>query len=151
MMQIEIKEAVHRCLEESGISISPEEKDNVVALITEAVHKLDVEQFETRRIVREVFSNKIEKKRILPHLRGQKLHDFKNEFNTLFQTIHGLRFEDVSSGILEKFALAFATWGAYNLSFLRDQEEIEIKRDIHLESQTQSSLGDIKLTPRKEG
>jgi len=127
MMQVEIKEAVCRCLEESGISISSEEKDNVVALITEAVHKLDVEQFETRRKVREIFSNKIEKKRVLPNLRGQKLHDFKNEFNTLFQTIHGLRFEDVSSGILEKFALAFATWGAYNLSFLRNQEPEDIE------------------------
>ena len=133
-MQVEIKEAVSRCLEESGISISSEEKDNVVALITEAIHKLDVEQFETRRKVRDAFSNKIEKKRVLPHLRGQKLHDFKNEFNTLFQTIHGLRFEDVSSGILEKFALAFATWGAYNLSFLKNQEP-----------------EDVELTPRKEG
>lgn len=127
MMQVEIKEAVSRCIEESGISISSDEKDNVVALITEAVHKLDVEQFETRRKVREIFSNKIEKKRILPNLRGQKLHDFKNEFNTLFQTIHGLRFEDVSSGILEKFALAFATWGAYNLSFLRNQEPEDVE------------------------
>lgn len=145
MIQAEIKEAVSRCIEESGISIYPDEKDRIVALITDAIHKLDVEQFETRRNVREIYSNKIEKKRILPNLRGQKLHDFKNEFNTLFQTIHGLRFEDVSRGILEKFALAFATWGAYNLSFLRDQEEIEIKRDIHLESQTQSSAGDIKI------
>ena len=133
MIKEEIKKAVHRCLEESGISISSEEKDNVVALITEAVHKLDVEQFETRRKVRETYSNKIEKKRVLPNLRGQKLHDFKNEFNTLFQTIHGLRFEDVSSGILQKFALAFATWGAYNLSFLRNQEP-----------------EDVELTPRNE-
>lgn len=145
MMQVEIKEAVRSCIEESGISISSDEKDIVVGLITEAVHKLDVEQFETRRKVRDAYSNKIENKRVLPNLRGQKLHDFKNEFNTLFQTIDGLQFEDVSSGILEKFALAFATWGAYNLSFLRDQEEVEIKRDIHLESQTQSSAGDIKI------
>lgn len=127
MMQVEIKEAVSRCIEESGISISSDEKDNVVALITEAIHKLDVEQFETRRKVRDAFSNRIEKKRVLPHLRGQKLHDFKNEFNTLFQTIHGLRFEDVSSGILEKFALAFATWGAHNLSFLRNQESEDVE------------------------
>ena len=127
MMQIEIKEAVRRCLEESGISISSEEKDNVVALITEAVHKLDVEQFETRRKVREAYSNKIEQKRVLPNLKGQKLHDFKNEFNTLFQTIDGLQFEDVSSGILQKFALAFATWGAYNLSFSRNQETEDIE------------------------
>lgn len=133
MMQIEIKEAVRHCLEESGISISSDEKDNVVALITEAVHKLDVEQFETRRKVREAYSNKIEKKRVLPNLNGQKLHDFKNEFNTLFQTIHGLQFEDVSRGILQKFALAFATWGAYNLSFLRNQES-----------------EDVELTQRKE-
>lgn len=133
MIKEEIKKAVRRCLEESGISISSEEKDNVVALITEAVHKLDVEQFETRRKVRETYSNKIEKKRVLPNLRGQKLHDFKNEFNTLFQTIHGLRFEDVSSGILQKFALAFATWGAYNLSFLKNQEP-----------------EDVELTPRNE-
>ena len=133
MIQAEIKEAVIRCIEESGISISSDEKDNVVALITEAVHKLDAEQFETRRKVREAYSNKIEKKRILPNLRGQKLHDFKNEFNTLFQTINGLQFEDVSRGILEKFALAFATWGAYNLSFLRNQES-----------------EDIELTQRKE-
>lgn len=133
MMQIEIKEAVSHCIEESGISISSEEKDNVVGLITEAVHKLDVEQFETRRKVREAYSNKIENKRVLPNLKGQKLHDFKNEFNTLFQTIDGLQFEDVSSGILQKFALAFATWGAYNLSFLRDQE-----------------LEDIELTLEKE-
>lgn len=132
MMQTEIKEAVLRCIEESGISISSDEKDNVAALITEAVHKLDVEQFETRRKVREAYSNKIEKKRVLPNLRGQKLHDFKNEFNTLFQTIDGLQFEDVSSGILEKFALAFATWGAYNLSFLRNQEpeDVELARSI---------------------
>ena len=134
MMQVEIKEAVRRCIEESGISISSDEKDNVVALITEAIHKLDVEQFETRRKVREIFSNKIEKKRILPNLRGQKLHDFKNEFNTLFQTIHGLRFEDVSSGILEKFALAFATWGAYNLSFLRNQEPEDVELTTGMEN-----------------
>lgn len=133
MMQAEIKEAVSRCLEESGISISSDEKDNLVALITEAVHKLDVEQFETRRTVRDAYSNKIERKRVLPNLRGQKLHDFKNEFNTLFQTIDGLQFEDVSRGILQKFALAFATWGAYNLSFLRNQEP-----------------EDIELTPGKE-
>lgn len=133
-MQVEIKEAVRRCIEESGISISSDEKDNVVALITEAIHKLDVEQFETRRKVREIFSNKIEKKRILPNLRGQKLHDFKNEFNTLFQTIHGLRFEDVSSGILEKFALAFATWGAYNLSFLRNQEPEDVELTTGMEN-----------------
>lgn len=127
MMQAEIKKAVRRCLEESGVSISSDEKDNVVALITEAVHKLDVEQFETRRKVKEIYSNKIEKKRILPHLKGQKLHDFKNEFNTLLQTVHGLRFEDVSRDILQKFALAFATWGAYNLSFLRNQEPEDIE------------------------
>ena len=133
MMQIEIKEAVSRCIEESGISISSDEKDIVVGLITKAVHKLDVEQFETRRKVREAYSDKIEKKRVLPNLKGQKLHDFKNEFNTLFQTIDGLQFEDVSSGILQKFALAFATWGAYNLSFLRNQEP-----------------EDIELTPRNE-
>lgn len=123
MMQIEIKEAVSRCIEESGISISSEEKDYVVGLITEAVHKLDVEQFETRRTVRDAYSNKIEKKRDLPNLRGQKLHDFKNEFNTLFQTIDGLQFEDVSRGILQKFALAFATWGAYNLDFIQNGKQ----------------------------
>lgn len=123
MMQIEIKEAVRRCLEESGISISSEEKDNVVALITEAVHKLDVEQFETRRKVTEAYSNKIEQKRVLPNLKGQKLHDFKNEFNTLFQTIDGLQFEDVTVGILQKFALAFATWGAYNLDFIQNGKQ----------------------------
>lgn len=127
MMQIEIKEAVRRCIEESGISISSEEKDNLVALITKAVHKLDVEQFETRRKVRDAYSDKIENKRVLPNLRGQKLHDFKNEFNTLFQTIDGLQFEEVSSGILQKFALAFATWGAYNLSFLKNQEPEDIE------------------------
>ena len=81
IVQEEIKEAVSRCIEESGISISSDEKDNVVTLITEAVHKLDVEDFELRKNVRDAYSKRIEDKRILPQLKGEIKHKFDNEFN----------------------------------------------------------------------
>ena len=65
------------------------------------------------------FCRLIEKKRNLPsfeNLDGKMKHGFENEFNTLFQTLGGLQFEDVSKQVLKKLCWAFAVWGANNLN-----------------------------------
>ena len=56
----------------------------------------------------------IEAKRVLPSFRGQLLHDFKNELNTMKQILNIQMWPQNQYAIFEKVALAFAAWGGYH-------------------------------------
>ena len=58
-------------------------------------------------------------------LHGESKAKFKNEFNTVWQLIHGIHFAHVAKHIIEKVCLHFAAWGAYNLKFIGNVEDKE--------------------------
>lgn len=75
---------------------------------------------------------KLLNKRVLPDLKGELLHKFKNEFNTIKQILDldflkndGIpqSYPKFTEGILYDLALNFAVWGAYNLHFEETQTE----------------------------
>ena len=63
--------------------------------------------------VTEYIIEAINKKRVCPTFKGEALHKFKNEFNTLKQTLHLLYNLDTS--VNYRLALHWASWGAQNL------------------------------------
>lgn len=76
--------------------------------------------------------NKLLNKRVLPDLKGEQLHKFKNEFNTIKQILNldflkhdGIpqSYPKFTEGLLYDLALNFATWGAYNLHFKETETE----------------------------
>lgn len=86
-----------------------------IGAIVEGIIKLQEEHEELRKKVADGNKRRIRERRILPELKGRKLHDFKNEFNTIFQTLGYLKFEDVMQSALQDMCLNFAVWGANNL------------------------------------
>ena len=81
----------------------------------------------------------IEAKRVLPSFRGQLLHDFKNELNTMKQILNIQMWPQNQYAIFEKVALAFAAWGGYHFhpkeSLKKDerqkeQPEVDLEREI---------------------
>ena len=75
---------------------------------------------------------KLQNKRILPDLKGEQLHKFKNEFNTIKQILYldflkqdgiAQSYPKFTEGILYDLALNFAVWGAYNLHFEETETE----------------------------
>ena len=86
-----------------------------IGAIVEGIIKLQAEHEELRKKVADGNKRRIRERRILPELKGRKLHDFKNEFNTIFQTLGYLKFEDVMQSALQDMCLNFAVWGANNL------------------------------------
>jgi len=73
--------------------------------------------------------NRINKKRIPIELKGEVKAKFKNEFHTMWQTIHGISFANVAKPILERLCLHFAAWGVYNLKENIKMKPEEVKLD----------------------
>ncbi len=71
-----------------------------IGAIVEGIIKLQAEHEELRKKVADGNKRRIRERRILPELKGRKLHDFKNEFNTIFQTLGYLKFEDVMLSLI---------------------------------------------------
>lgn len=106
-----IRQEIETVLAECNEQLSEEGIDR----LTSAMKKYMEDFIELKKSVRDTYVNKISRKRELPELHGKKLHDFKNEFNTMFQTLGRLQFEDVTEPILYNLCLNFAWWGANNL------------------------------------
>jgi len=71
----------------------------------------------------------LDRKRVCPQLKGNTLHKFKNEFNTIKQIVHLLY--DYEDPFCYRVALHWASWGAYNLkSFGNINEKEKAKMDI---------------------
>ena len=81
--------------------------------------------------------NSLREKRVFPTLKGEQLHKFKNEVNTLKQILRPWQtYGNIQSELFEQFALAFAVWGGYSLNFQVQNSELEDSRD----SQNQERL-----------
>lgn len=79
---------------------------------------------------------RLDSKRKIYDLKGQKKHEFLNEFNTLFQTLgfgSGL-YADITRPLLEKMCTYFAEWGARNLT---------PKDEVILETNFEKSLSEV--------
>lgn len=109
-----IRQEIETVLAERNEQLSEECIDH----LTSAMKKYMDDFLELKKNVRDTYVNKISRKRELPELHGKKLHDFKNEFNTMFQTLGKLQFEDVTGPILYK-----AWWGANNLKTKNNNTE----------------------------
>jgi len=71
----------------------------------------------------------LDRKRVCPQLKGNTLHKFKNEFNTIKQIVHLLY--DYEYPFCYRVALHWASLGAYNLkSFGNINEKEKAKMDI---------------------
>ena len=73
-------------------------------------------------ICEDAYIKRLHEKRILPTLKGEIKHKFRNEYNTILQTlglIPLLSPYDVARKRLEEMCLAFAAWGFYNLHLER--------------------------------
>lgn len=114
-----IKQTIQQTLEENKEQLSESCIDNLALAMSDMM----TEHIELRNRVKNDCINSIHRKREVPELHGKKLHDFKNEFNTLFQTLGRLQFEDVSKGVLMELCLCFAGWGAKNLSGIISKDE----------------------------
>lgn len=77
--------------------------------------------------------NAIDRKRIPIVLKGKMKVKFKNEFNTLWQTVDGIQFANVAKHIIERLCLHFAAWGVYNLKgYCSISSEEKHKMDIEM-------------------
>lgn len=108
LIKIEITDVLNKTEEQ----LNPE----TIEMLATAISNIIDEAIELRTNVRDNCINSIHRKREVPELHGKKLHDFKNEFNTMYQTLGRLQFEDVSKPVLSELCLWFAVWGAKNLS-----------------------------------
>ena len=112
MRRDQIREVVENALKDTPKNATQDER---IRAIVEGIIKLQAEHEELRKKVADGNKRRIRERRVLPELRGRKLHDFKNEFNTIFQTLGYLKFEDVTESTLYEVCLNFAVWGANNL------------------------------------
>lgn len=112
MRRDQIREVVENALSNTPKNATQDER---IRAIVEGIIKLQAEHEELRKKVADGNKRRIRERRVLPELRGRKLHDFKNEFNTIFQTLGYLKFEDVTQSTLYEVCLNFAVWGANNL------------------------------------
>ena len=86
--------------------------------------------------VAEGYVGLVNKKRVPIELKGELKAKFKNEFNTLWQTVNRIDFANVAKPIIERICLNFAAWGFYNLSKIGDVkgnkeiDSIEVKEEI---------------------
>lgn len=108
LIKIEITDVLNKTEEQ----LNPE----TIEMLTTAISDMIDEDIELRTNVRDNCINSIRRKREVPEFHGKTLHDFKNEFNTMYQTLGRLQFEDVSKPVLSELCLWFAAWGAKNLS-----------------------------------
>ena len=79
------------------------------------VKEVDDELQGIEKEVAENYVNAIDRKRIPIVLKGEIKAKFKNEFNTLWQTVGMIQFANVAKHIIERLCLHFAAWGAHNL------------------------------------
>jgi len=107
-----IKIEISDVLNKTGEQLNPE----TIEMLASAISDMIDEDIELRTNVRDNCINSIRRKREVPEFHGKTLHDFKNEFNTMYQTLGRLQFEDVSKPVLSELCLWFAVWGAKNLS-----------------------------------
>lgn len=112
MRRDQIREVVENALSNTPKNATQDER---IGAIVEGIIKLQAEHEELRKKVADGNKRRIRERRVLPELRGRKLHDFKNEFNTIFQTLGYFKFEDVMESTLYEVCLNFAVWGANNL------------------------------------
>lgn len=112
MRRDQIRNVVEKALNDSPKNATQDER---IRAIVEGIINLQAEHEELRKKVADGNKRRIRERRILPELKGRKLHDFKNEFNTIFQTLGYLKFEDVMQSALQDMCLNFAVWGANNL------------------------------------
>ena len=112
MRRDQIRDVVEKALRDSPENATQDER---IRAIVEGIINLQAEHEELRKKVADGNKRRIRERRILPELKGRKLHDFKNEFNTIFQTLGYLKFEDVTESTLRDMCLNFAVWGANNL------------------------------------
>ena len=102
---------------------------------------LDLEKY----VAEDTIAN-LEKKRLPVTLHGESKAKFKNEFNTVWQLIHGIHFAHVAKHIIEKICLHFAAWGSYNLKFIGNVEDKESSKfdiqvkEIGLEDSVKETL-----------
>lgn len=66
----------------------------------------------------------IDEKRALPTFKGQVLHDFKNELNTIKQVMDLHNHREIPYFVIDKLALVFATWGGYHFHPTSAETEI---------------------------
>lgn len=112
MRRDQIRDVVEKALKDSPKNATQDER---IGAIVEGIINLQTEHEELRKKVADGNKRRIRERRVLPELKGRKLHDFKNEFNTIFQTLGYLKFEDVMQSALQDMCLNFAVWGANNL------------------------------------
>ena len=109
-------------------------KDYVLRNIdTLEVKEVDDELQGIEKEVAEDRVNAIDRKRIPIVLKGEIKAKFKNEFNTLWQTVDGIQFANVAKHIIERLCLHFAAWGVYNLKgYCSISSEEKHKMDIEV-------------------
>ena len=112
MRRDQVRDVVEKALGNTPKNATQDER---IRAIVEGIIELQAEHEELRKKVADGNKRRIRERRVLPELRGRKLHDFKNEFNTIFQTLGYLKFEDVTKSTLYEVCLNFAVWGANNL------------------------------------
>lgn len=107
-----IRITINEILSKTGEQLNSE----TIEILATAMSDMMTEHLELRTKVKDDCINSIHRKREVPKFHGKKLHDFKNEFNTMYQTLGRLQFEDVSKPVLSELCLWFAVWGSKNLS-----------------------------------
>ena len=123
--------------------------DSALSFIdTLEVKEVDDELQGIEKEVAEGFVERINKKRIPISLKGEKKAKFKNEFNTLWQTIDNIQFANVAKYIIERLCLHFAAWGSYNLKEIGqidkdDKKEMDIEvKEVDLEKEINKYIDD---------
>ena len=112
-------------IEAIGMAVKALQEEPVSKDTKESVLYNDMKPWEVPEYIIEA----INKKRVCPTLKGEALHKFKNEFNTLKQTLHLLYNLDTS--VNYRLALHWASWGAQNLQgCFGVSEEEKAKMDI---------------------
>ena len=116
------------------------------------VKDVEIELQGLEKEVAEGYVEKINNKRIPISLKGEKKAKFKNEFNTLWQTINYIQFANVAKPIIERLCLHFAAWGVYNLKGIgqidKDEKkkmDVEVK-DVDLKKESELIANSIMIS-----
>jgi phosphoglycerate-specific signal transduction histidine kinase len=102
----------------------------IIKTLQEEVKKERIKKLEdmrkTSREYRDAVVKHIETKRELPVFKGEQLHDFKNELNTMKQVLDIQNWPDVQYVLFEKFALVFAAWGMNHPS----HQDVNLEKEL---------------------
>ena len=149
-LEAEIEKRIKE-IDEIGTYLSPKGvlTNLLCHLNTLEVKEINEELQGLEKEVAEGTVDRINKKRIPIELKGEVKAKFKNEFHTMWQTIHGISFANVAKPILERLCLHFAAWGVYNLKeYIKMKPEEEAKLDtvkvkeVNLEEEIASYIQD---------